>query len=59
MIKQVLLSQINELLDKVYALHSMATICIHVKSKEVSLSTALHESGNLPGAQGWSYLLVY
>ena len=51
MIKQVFLSQINELLDKVYALHSMAIICIHVKSKEVSLSIGLHESGNLPGPQ--------
>ena len=51
MIKQMFLSQINELLYKVYALHSMAILCIHVKSKEVRLSIGLHESGNLPDAQ--------
>ena len=51
MIKQVFLSQINELLDKVYALHSMAFICIHVRPKAASLFIGLHASGNLPGPQ--------
>ena len=43
-IKQVFLSQFDELLDKVFALHSIAIICFRLKPRGLFLSAGLHKA---------------